>query len=479
MGPEPLTIPQFPTDVLLEDPKRRRRLADLFGSPSWAVALPALGLLLSQLIYSAAQPGGSDDPSTVVAVDPPGIVRTLRAVAVLLGFLGFLVDLRPEHAVRARARRAVTGVPLAAALLVLASTVLMVGFLQGGSRPKTSTWLPYLLCGVIALLAATRPQRVRRTTMGVLRLVCWGSLLQAVVAPSLAFSSNARFQFFGLPERLGGLAGNPNLLGILAALLLVAAVRRPRSLSSLVDISAALLVILISESRTAALACVLIVPVQLLLPRVRIPGVLLVGLTLAFGTVAAFGQGTSGVSSADATGQDLLNGRQMIWNWSLSIWHSSPWWGRGTDVYSDSYRRAFGIFWVHSHNELLQDLVTGGVIRVAAVLLVILCWIWSCSRMCDRDRALGIAVILALALESFSEIPLYFQSFDVRALTVVVAIAISMSAEAKSPSVAVVVKGQADADELVDPVPAPVPAAATERVSSFAADDRVPDSLWN
>jgi O-antigen ligase len=83
---------------------------------------------------------------------------------------------------------------------------------------------------------------------------------------------------------------------------------------------------------------------------------------------------------------EAFTNRGYIWAVSLDAWSENPWVGNGSDWYQDiaGYHTDLGGYAFHGHNQLVQALVTGGVIY--AVLLVVQMVVSSVCAVRDARR---------------------------------------------------------------------------------------------
>jgi O-antigen ligase len=132
-----------------------------------------------------------------------------------------------------------------------------------------------------------------------------------------------------------------------------------------------------------------------------------VGLCLAYGfgefglTVDSFLAGQQGAELASLTGRD------RVWAAALAEWARHPVFGYGTSLFDEAYRTDIGMpFATNGHNQVLDTLARSGLVGVGglaiygAVLLV-----FSVKRA-RASRGLSLAVFVAIALLSVSEVPL-------------------------------------------------------------------------
>ena len=205
---------------------------------------------------------------------------------------------------------------------------------------------------------------------------------------------------------LVGVFTHGNTLGqhLVLGLPLVALVPRRGVRAALLAASAVALLWSAARSTIAgAVALAVVVSVLSLLPAVRRPVVHRLVLWAAFAVVAALPFLT--------TGPDAFTGRGAIWTRSLAYWREHLWVGQGTDFYARVAETTadLGGTVYHGHNEVVQLLVTGGVVLAVLVAVLVLAAV---ARAADAPYGslTGVAVLLALATASLLEVSLLFDS---------------------------------------------------------------------
>lgn len=208
---------------------------------------------------------------------------------------------------------------------------------------------------------------------------------------------------------LVGVFTHGNTLGqyLLMGLPLVALVRRPLLRAVLLAVLGfALAWSAARSSLAAAVALVVVVAVLSLLPRDRrsVPARLVLWGAFALVAVLPF------VTHATTA----FTGRGGIWAASLDAWRRHPWVGLGSDFYTEVAQTsaALGGTVFHGHNELVQLLVTGGVVLAVLVGLLLLAAVRRAADQAGRDLT-GVAVLLALAGASLLEVSLLFDGNSV------------------------------------------------------------------
>lgn len=203
---------------------------------------------------------------------------------------------------------------------------------------------------------------------------------------------------------LVGVFTHGNTLGqyLVMGLPLVALIQRRGVRTVLLAVTVGALVWSAARSTIAgAVALGAVVAVLSLLPRGRRSVPYRLALLTAFALVA--------VLPFVTTDPNAFTTRGSIWAHSLAYWHEHPWVGLGSDFYTQIATTSadLGGTVYHGHNEVVQLLVTGGVVLAVLVGLLVLATI----RRATDDRTggtVGLAILLALAAASLLEVSLLF-----------------------------------------------------------------------
>ena len=210
-----------------------------------------------------------------------------------------------------------------------------------------------------------------------------------------------------LPEGiLVGIFTHGNTLGqyLLLGLPLIALV--PRPVVRTVLLAAAALALVWSAARSSvggAVALALVAVVLSLLPAARraVPGRLVVWAALGLVVLLPFLTTTPGA----------FTNRGGIWAVSLAHWRDHPWVGNGADFYTRIAQTTgdLGGTVFHGHNEVVQLLVTGGVVLAVLTGLLVLAAVHRATRT-PRGVQVGVALALSLAGASLLEVSLQFEA---------------------------------------------------------------------
>jgi O-antigen ligase len=205
---------------------------------------------------------------------------------------------------------------------------------------------------------------------------------------------------------LVGIFTHGNTLGqyLLLGLPLIALVPRPVVRTALLAV--ALLALVWSAARSSvggAVALALVAVVLSLLPAARraVPGRLVAWAALGLVVLLPFLTTTPGA----------FTNRGGIWAVSLAHWRDHPWVGNGADFYTRIAQTTgdLGGTVYHGHNEVVQLLVTGGVVLAVLTALLVLAAVHRATRS-PYGVQVGVAIALAIAGASLLEVSLQFEA---------------------------------------------------------------------
>ncbi|SEP61730.1 O-antigen ligase family protein [Microlunatus flavus] len=334
--------------------------------------------------------------------EPPPTALTSAATTLLTAALLGWCLLVVLDALRRNPRRHLGGL-----LLLLAPWVWVVvrGWTLGSLPGVSDLVYPAVVVAVWLLRPGRRHLRLLGHLVGVVALL---SVVIAVALPDQGvfravdgseITEEKAFLPFGV---LVGIFTHGNVLGqyLLMGLPLVALVR-PRLVRAawLALVAGALAWSAARSSIGAAAGLAAAVGVLSLLPRDRRSVPYRLVLWGAFGLVAVLPFVTHDPMAFTTRGR--------IWAVSLDAWRAHPWLGLGSDFYAQVAQTSgnLGPTVSHGHNEVVQLLVTGGVVLLVLTGLLLLAAIRRAADAPDGD-ATGFALLLALAGASLLEISL-------------------------------------------------------------------------
>ena len=235
------------------------------------------------------------------------------------------------------------------------------------------------------------------------------SLISALLG-NVAFSPDSRLINFGFTGRLLGFFGHPNVTAFAAILLLLLCFKLRLHFVWII-LSAAILFLTASFTGLLAIGigCVVAILARILPGKITI----IIGLCI----VAAIPVTPFLTNNNVHTLSDLrvFSYRVEIWRWCfqqlhLSGFHSIP------NIFASNLQSQ-SIFWTHAHNQALMDLLTGGIYKSFLTLLLLFSFLYACIK---KNSGVGSSFSLimwsTLAVSSISEVPLYMDKIDARAL---------------------------------------------------------------
>lgn len=300
-----------------------------------------------------------------------------------------------------------------------------------GTHPHIAHEYLYPLLFGFAALLTTVPEREKildASRNALLLFILVGAALIPVM-PSLVMDASYRQGLIpGLP-RHGGLAPHPVAMGMFAVTALLCLWCRPfarRWLNRLAWILG-LAVLFIAQSKTAWIAFLLCALAMLAvrngpgawrrlgnpqegafgvaacLSTIGIALLLLWALLVAdVGTeIAGFFDTAQGAQLASMTGRD------QIWAIAMEEWRANPVFGYGPGLWDEQFRASIGLpNATNAHNQFMDTLARSGIVGAAGLVFYALVLLVLSVRYARATQGLSLALFLALALLSVSEVPL-------------------------------------------------------------------------
>ncbi len=305
-----------------------------------------------------------------------------------------------------------------------------------GSHPLIAhEYLYTLVIGLAAVLAgpADFDQIVGTARNALFAFLLAGFLLIPFDEPMVLDTSYTLGWLPGLP-RMGGLAAHPVALAMLAQIALLCLWCKPfrrRWLTAagwLVGGAA----LFLAQSKNAWVAfllcglCMLAVRQGASLWR-RVGDPRSGGLgVVACGAVIAIALGLMGwilLGNAEdlaagffdsAEGAQLLSmtGRDRIWAVAIEEWQNNPLFGYGPGLWDAEYRASIGLLnATNAHNQFIDTLARCGTVGATALVLYAVVLLVLSLRYARATRGFSLALFLALALRSISEVPLLLYGY--------------------------------------------------------------------
>lgn len=331
-------------------------------------------------------------------------------------------------------------------LLLLAFVIFWLGTVAApallGAHPKLSHNYVYsLIIGMAAVLVsgAERDQAFQAARNALLLFMA-ASLLLIAVKPALVLDSTYTQGLLPGVPRLTGLAAHAVSLGILGQLGLLCLLAYPYAQVWLNRLAwlIGLTVLFLAQSKTTWVSfilcsvCVLGVrqgpvvwrhvgdPVRPEAGMLSILGLMLAvlgaTLVLMFGDLGA--RLESFFNSSEGAQLASLTGRDRIWAIAWQEWQQHPWFGYGPTLWESSYRISIGMpNATHAHNQFMDTLSRSGSVGAAALVLYALVLLVLSVRHARATRGLSLALFVALAIRSLSEVPLLLFGYGAELLT--------------------------------------------------------------
>jgi O-antigen ligase len=302
--------------------------------------------------------------------------------------------------------------------------------LLGAHRVISHEFTYALLIGFTGLLVTTEEiggivDRARDALMAILLI----SVALIPIWPGMVLDeSYTQGLIPGLP-RLGGVAPHPVALGMFAQTALILLWARPYAKRWL-NVMAWILglgVLFMAQSKTAwigfTLCSIVLAAVRngpsawrrLGDPREGSFGILLclaviVAASAIFGLVlfSDIGGHVSDFMDTDQGAQlSSMTGRDQIWAVAFEEWHSHPWFGYGPGLFDDEFRMAVNMPQAtHGHNQWVDTLARSGVMGATGLAIYGLTLLVLSIKYARRTSGLSLALFIAIALRSVSEVPL-------------------------------------------------------------------------
>ncbi len=300
-----------------------------------------------------------------------------------------------------------------------------------GSHPQLAHEYLYALILGVAFLLATREdfERIVDSARNALFLFIGIGLLLIPVQPTLVMDMlYSQGLFAGLP-RFGGLAPHAVAMGMFAqtALLLLWARPFQRRWLNVLTWIAGLAALFLAQSKTAWIAFLLCSACMWAMrhggqfwrrvtdPRQAASGIVtcllaivVTGALLAWVTLGDLGTKLDDFAST-AQGAQLISmtGRDQIWAIAMEEWRTSPVFGYGPGLWDADFRASISMpNATDAHNQFMDTLARSGSVGATALVLYTCVLLVLSIRYARATGGLSLALFLALALRSISEVPL-------------------------------------------------------------------------
>ncbi|NPC57282.1 O-antigen ligase family protein [Caenimonas soli] len=329
-----------------------------------------------------------------------------------------------------------------------------------GSHPRIAHEYLYPLVFGFAALLTTVPERekILGASRNALFLLILAGVLLIPLMPALVMDASYRQGLIpGLP-RHGGLAPHPVAMGMFTVTALLCLWCKPFG-NRWLNRAAWLLglgVLFIAQSKTSWIAFLLCAMTMLAVrngpsawhrlgdPRDGAFGVaaclsaIAIALVLLWGLV--FADVGSDVASFFDTAQGAqlvsMTGRDQIWAVAMEEWQANPLFGYGPDLWNDAFRASINMpNATNAHNQFMDTLARSGSVGAAALVLYALVLLVLSVRYARSTQGLSLALFVALALLSVSEVPLILLGYGTEIFAhLLLIITLASAASARVPA---------------------------------------------
>ncbi len=300
-----------------------------------------------------------------------------------------------------------------------------------GSHPQLShEYLYTLLIGFAVVLATPHERdRIIESARTALVLFLLAGVLLIPVLPAMVLDTTYKQGLMPGVPRLGGLASHPVALGMFAQTALLLLWARPFKRLWLTRLSWLLCVgvLFLAQSKTAWIAFLLCSLCMLavrngpnLLRRLGDPREGAFGIVMCLGVMVAAagvmavfllgnieGQMVDFFDTQQGAQLMTMTGRDQIWAIAVEEWQASPLFGYGPSLWDDEFRAAINMPNATSaHNQFMDTLARSGGIGAGALVIYSIVLLVLSVRHAKDTGGLSLALFLAVALRSVSEVPL-------------------------------------------------------------------------
>lgn len=249
-----------------------------------------------------------------------------------------------------------------------------------------------------------------------------GSLVAMLVAPKLVLQPGYATSLIpGFAERLYGLADHANALGPIAVIAMaIELCPKVRPRPSFLFLLPQVLVLLLTQSKTAWLAALLVIPIvrwQWLNDRSShrdrwTVSVVIIVCGLALAILAALVvlvavQSAGFQRFADRSSLFTLTGRFALWGMTLDEFLKNPLLGYGPSIWDMQFRVERGaMFAGQAHNQFVQVLGQAGALGFISMLTYLTIGVYFAIKGFRRDGGLAVALLVVVMIRCMTESPL-------------------------------------------------------------------------
>jgi hypothetical protein len=104
---------------------------------------------------------------------------------------------------------------------------------------------------------------------------------------------------------------------------------------------------------------------------------------------------------------ESMTGRDQIWAVAWEQWHAHPLFGYGVGLFDDEFRLAINMPQAtHGHNQFVDTMARSGLVGAAGLVFYAVVLLVLSIKYARRSSGLSLALFIAIALRSVSEVPL-------------------------------------------------------------------------
>jgi O-antigen ligase len=248
-----------------------------------------------------------------------------------------------------------------------------------------------------------------------LRILClvfiYSSLFAAIAFPSLAIDMYDQGIF---PFRLSGTAGHANGLAPLGFLFIIVnrLQKNSRSKWNLLHNLAALMIIVLAQSKTTWIA-IIIIAIATWFLKINKKSYLNISISLFSACGALFGafllmkNWYNRLSSEELKYLFSFSGRNVVWDFTVELWKLNPLFGYGLSLWRDETRLEFLSMYhwapAMAHNQFFQTLGQSGVFGVLGLTVYLFCLLYFAINLGQKSNWTIFAIVCLLIIRGFSE----------------------------------------------------------------------------
>lgn|GEM_PF-6223318 len=332
--------------------------------------------------------------------EPKTILLSFKIISVMLNAWAALSALPLRNRFIPRSVQAISFVVFVSSLVIVSQ---ITNFSSPDSYQEAVSWF-FLACSALCAVFIDLNFIVK------ILQFCLSYSLMTVVLGNVAFSPDSRLVNFGFNGRLVGFFGHPNVTSFAAIILFSLTIKLKLKFRWLL---VSLMILFLTASFTGLIALVGGILVAIFERNTPKRLTIIIGLIIILAIPVIPFLFNSRITTL--TDLRLFSYRVEIWHWciqqlTLSGYHAMP------NIFITNFQSQL-IFWNHAHNQFLTDLITGGLIKAILTLILLFICLIVCVNSNNRlGSSYSLVIWTSLAITSITEVPLYMDKLDSRAL---------------------------------------------------------------